>query len=313
MNALTHHNQNSIQLLLAIMLGLFSISAASGQIFVTDTGNGTTGAGSIGEYPISGGSGNASFVSGLTNPYGITAVGSDLFVAYGSKIVEYNSSGGVVNPSVVSGLTGADYIASSGSDLFVTQFFSNGSSEISEFNTSGGVVNPSIALPAGSSPLTGLAVSGSNVFVVDYGTGTIGEYTTSLALENASFITDTELPLAIAASATDIYVFNGGNGLVSDYSTSGTLESSNFLSSSLPVSALAVSGSDLFVLSQYVGSGTVGEYSTTGGDSNPSLIQSVPGYEDGLTVVAVPEPSTYVTLLGGLCLLAFFGNVRARR
>jgi len=57
---------------------------------------------------------------------------------------------------------------------------------IGEYTTSGVTVNP--ALITGLSNPQGIVVSGSNLFVVNFGYGTIGEYTTSGATVNASLV-----------------------------------------------------------------------------------------------------------------------------
>ena len=92
---------------------------SSGQIFVSNNGNGT-----IGEYNLDGTTVNASLVSALHGAQGVAVSGSDLFVANFSSgtIGEYTTSGATVNASLISGLSGPIGIAVSGSDLFVANF-----------------------------------------------------------------------------------------------------------------------------------------------------------------------------------------------
>src|SRR5437868_2499589 len=102
---------------LFVFLGTLLAEQARGQIFVTNTGTGT-----IGEYDYNtGGTINASLVSGLSFPWGIAVSGANLYVANNTAetIGEYNAiTGAAVNPSLVSGLYGPDGIALSGSNLF---------------------------------------------------------------------------------------------------------------------------------------------------------------------------------------------------
>lgn len=92
---------------------------------------------------------------------------------------------------------------------------------------------------------------------------------------------------------------NGGNLSVKYYSVGDPFSSSysatglagTLASQTFTASAIAFSGSDLSILSSYLGySATLdGKY-----PSNPDL---------SITVSAIPEPSTYAALLGGLALI----------
>src|SRR5450759_3276105 len=60
----------------------WGIAVSGSNLFVTSSGNGTSGDGTIGEYnAITGATVNASLVSGLNQPSGIVVSGPDLFVA----------------------------------------------------------------------------------------------------------------------------------------------------------------------------------------------------------------------------------------
>ena len=73
-----------------------------------------------------------------------------------------------------------------GDYIFVANY--GGPSKIGEYTTSGDTVNASLV--SGSSYSTGMAASGSDLFVItNYATGTIGEYTTAGAVVNASLLT----------------------------------------------------------------------------------------------------------------------------
>ena len=83
---------------------------------------------------------------------------------------------------------------------------------IREYTTSGATVNASL-IPGGLSVPLGIAMSGSNLFVVNQGlfvgnSGTIGEYTTSGATINASLIMGLNKPCGIAVSGGNLFVTN---------------------------------------------------------------------------------------------------------
>jgi hypothetical protein len=129
--------------------------------------------------------------------------GSNLFVTSFGKIGEYTTSGATVNASLITTVSTPQGIALSGGNLFVTDW-STGT--IGEFTTLGVTVNASlISVAPGPADI---AVSGSNLFVSNIGTydgttyvpnsGTIGEYTISGAVVNASLITGVNYPYGIA-------------------------------------------------------------------------------------------------------------------
>lgn len=64
------------------------------------------------------------------------------------------------------------------------------------YTTAGAPVNPTLI--AGLSNPTGVAVSGSSLFVSNYGTGTVAEYTTSGTPVNPTMITGLSSPTGIA-------------------------------------------------------------------------------------------------------------------
>ena len=78
------------------------------NIYVANDDNGI-----IGEYGLDGSTINASLISGLRNPNGITILGDNLFVANQNPgtIGEYTTSGAMVNASLIMGLGNTGYIA----------------------------------------------------------------------------------------------------------------------------------------------------------------------------------------------------------
>jgi hypothetical protein len=259
-------------------------------------------------------------------------------------IGEYNLDGSTVNASLISGLDKPYGIAVSGGDLFVAN---NGNGTIGEYNLDGTPINASLISGLGSP--TEIAVSGGDLFVVNTAGSegeTIGEYTTSGVTVNAALITKGGggggNPLGFAVSGGDLFVENLDGDEISEYNIDGTLmliKTSLIPGLSNPLE-ITVSGNDLFVQS----SGKIGEYTTSGGTINATLVSAVEGTSiavsgGGLFVahdntgtiieyttsgalvnaalvsgldgplgiaVVIPEPTTLaLTGLGGLSLMLF--------
>src|SRR5438309_1036819 len=80
---------------------------------------------------------------------------------------------------------------------------------IGEYTSTGAAVNP--ALISGLSRPLCIAVSGSDLFVVNFGSGmngAIGRYTTMGAPVNAALIAGLSFPDGIAVSGSDLFVSN---------------------------------------------------------------------------------------------------------
>jgi len=117
--------------------------------------------------------------------------------------------------------------------------FPLGEDTIGEYTTSGATVNASLI--SGLTGPDGIAVSGSDLFVVNLLDGTIGEYTTSGATVNAALISGLSFPEGIAVSGSDLFVANTGSGTIGAYTTSGATVNASLISGlSTPV-FLAVS------------------------------------------------------------------------
>jgi hypothetical protein len=80
------------------------------------------------------------------------------------------------------------------------------SGTIGEYNLDGTTVNASLV--SGLNAPEGLAMSGGDLFVVNYGNNTIGEYTTSGGTVNASLVSGLSYPDSLAMSGGDLFVAN---------------------------------------------------------------------------------------------------------
>jgi hypothetical protein len=155
---------------------------------------------------------NASFITGLGDPYGLLLSGNTLFVANegdseGTTIGEYNATtGAVINANFITGLTGPFGLALSGNTLFVSNVSSG---TIGEYNaTTGAVINANFI--TGLNEPGGLALSGNSLFVANIGGGngtTVGEYNaTTGAVINANFITGLVEPYGLLLSGNTLFV-----------------------------------------------------------------------------------------------------------
>ncbi|HEY1806589.1 MAG TPA: immunoglobulin domain-containing protein [Terracidiphilus sp.] len=192
----------------------------------------------IGEYTTLGTTVNASLITGLTNASSIAISGNYLFVtSYGpsngmGSIGEYTTTGATVNATLVSGLNAPDGIAVSGNNLFVSNLGpagidgnQPGPGTIGEYATTGVVENA--MLVSGLVEPVGIAVSGSNLFVlsegpedlIGYNQGSIGEYTTTGAAVNATLVSGLNEPASIAVLGTDLFVTYGSS--ITQITTSG--------------------------------------------------------------------------------------------
>jgi hypothetical protein len=147
---------------------------------------------------------------------------------------------------------------------------------------------------------SGIVLSGSNLFVTNQATGTLGEYNaTTGAVVNASLVSGLSQPWAIAVSGTNLFVTNLGNGTIGEYTTSGGTVNPSLVSGLNWPYGIAVSGSNLFVVNNLTD--TIGEYTTSGGTVNPSLVSGLGGPAN---IAVTPEPSSIALLAAGAVGLA---------
>ncbi|MGH8093685.1 MAG: beta strand repeat-containing protein [Chthoniobacterales bacterium] len=261
------------------------------EIFLT--GIGSQGGGIAGAYTLTGWTLNPTLVSGLFDPVGLAVSGNDLFVLdnmAGVKpgtVGEYDATTGApVNLALISGLPDPSGIAISGSMIFLTiNNDSAGTAQVAEYTTGGVLVNAAL-ITGLQVPATGIAVSGSDLYVVDHGSETVGKYTTSGGSINPALIT-LNAPGQIAVEGTNLFVISPEDETVYNYTTSGVFVNSWKVTNSYPI-GLAVSGTDVFVTD--LDNETVREYTTTGVLVNNALISGVSDLL-GITISAVGAPT----------------------
>ena len=189
------------------------IAVSGSNLFVANHASGT-----IGEYDITTGQAvNMTLVSGLgaNNPQGIVVSGSDLFVANlaSGTIGEYNAiSGATINASLVTGLSGRFYCCRVWITTVCHKRVQRHGRRIHVGSHAWTLASSTPSFVSGLNGETcGLAVSGSNLFVVNswQGSGTIGEYdiTTGQAV-NTALVSGLNNPLGLAVSGSNLFVTN---------------------------------------------------------------------------------------------------------
>ena len=121
--------------------------------------------------------------------------------------------------------------------------------------------------------LASATAHGQLIFVANSNNNTVGEYTTSGAVVNASLVSGLSDPYGIAVSGSDLFVTNQNTGTIGEYTTSGAVVNASLVSGLSDPFGVAVSGSDLFVTNYY--NNTIGEYTTSGAVVNASLVSGL--------------------------------------
>jgi hypothetical protein len=100
---------------------------------------------------------------------------------------------------------------------------------IGEYTTSGATVNPSLI--SGFNYPVSMAISGNNLFVLNYYDGTIGKYNLDGTVVNASLISGLGVYNSqdIAISGERLYVANEYTGTIGEYTTDGTIVNASLI------------------------------------------------------------------------------------
>lgn len=178
-----------------------AIAVTSGGIYL-----GGAEGGYIQKFPLRGGGyvfNSGGFIGDPNDPISFAITSSNIFVlnaitngspGAGGSIAEFNLDGTAAssNPSsqIITGLQSPVGLAVSGSNVFFTEQFVN---SVFDFNTTTNtlttLISDAVTSNANLSDPAQLAVDGSNLYVVNAGNGTVGEFTTSGDVVNASLIT----------------------------------------------------------------------------------------------------------------------------
>src|ERR1035438_6738088 len=118
----------------------------------------------------------------------------------------------------------------------------------------------------------------AQIFVVNEGTGMIGEYNLDGTTVNASLVSGVFNATGLAVSGGDLFVANQNGlnvGTIGEYTTSGGTVNASLVSGLNYPIGIAVSGGHLFVANEV--NGTIGEYTTSGATVNAALVSGLNG------------------------------------
>ena len=119
-----------------------------------------------------------------------------------------------------------------------------------------------------------LGLSASSLFTGDTGTGTVTQYNLSGETVNKSVISNVT-PTCIATSGSDLYVADARTGTIGKYTSDGTVVNARLITGVQGVLGIAVSGSNLYVIDRV--KGAISQYTTSGQVVNPTLISGQRG------------------------------------
>jgi len=105
-------------------------------------------------------------------------------------------------------------------------------------------------------------VARGQIFVSDWSSGKVGEWTTSGSSVNSSLITGLSEPNGIAASGGYLYVVNKQANTIGKYTMSGQVVDASFITGLSGPTQLIASGTSLYVMN--TSNTTIGKYSTAG-------------------------------------------------
>ncbi len=325
----SHNKMNKSTLGTLVFASITALAAASAQaqdIYVSDLYGGA-----ISEYTISGNSVATPLTSdsSLGDPFGMVISGNDLYVDnYASDTIsEYNATTGASMGTIITNPAfdqPADMLLN-GDDLYVANIGgsntpNNGS--VYEYNILTGTMigsGPLISTGLNYSEYLALSANGQDLYVSSW-TG-VNEYNaaTGALIGGKPLISGQENVSGIAVNGNDLYVVDRDNGTVTLFNaTTGKEIGKKPLISGLdsPRDVVYYNG-DLYVSD--VGTNSIIEYNATTGQkigSSCMLICSDDPYSFIINAdpptSAVPEPSTWAMLLGGLLLFVFVRRVRSR-
>ncbi len=298
------------------VLGVGVVSSAplpaAAQIFVTDSlGNKIT------TYHFDGSIANPTLVAGLQAPYGLAISGTDLFVVNSSNntLGMYTTAGAVQKASLIANLGGPQVVSVSGNSLFVSTQFSTRISLYFLSGTTASLGNASLA--TGFDYITGIGVSGSNLFVLDAGnnvadgSGSVAMYTisgTTATLVNGALITGLNVPSGMAVHGSDLYItdfYDGASssGSIQKFTVSGSTATGGLLVGGSLVNfpnAIAVTddASTLFITNSGPGpadGGSIGEFTSSGDTVNAALVTGLSSNLLGIAVAGNAAPTVSIT------------------
>jgi hypothetical protein len=133
-----------------------------------------------------------------------------------------------------------------------------------------------------------------DIFVTNWDTGRVGQYSNAGATINASLVTGLNNPTAVGVSGSYLVVENYSTGIIGEWTLGapGTVTSPfpNLITGLTDARGIAVNGADVYVVNHSGGNGVVARYTLgatpgTISSSNPGVITGLTGNPNGLAVV----------------------------
>jgi|694.fasta_scaffold78087_4 streptogramin lyase len=168
----------------------------------------------------------------------------------------------------------ANGLRESCADNFGNLFIADSSNGVIRKVNSGGIISTFISSGL-SSPFGICADSSENVYVSNFGNGTIGKYSSTGSVINASLISGLSNPYGICLdSAGNLYIGNYGSSTLGKYSSTGTVINASLISGlSSPTGVYVDDAGSIYVTE--ASSGTLAKYSATGSSINSNLIPGI--------------------------------------
>jgi hypothetical protein len=115
----------------------------------------------------------------------------------------------------------------------------------------------------------------AQIFVANYGNGTVGAYNTDGTTLTASLVTGLVGSSDVAVAGADLFVADANASVIGEYTTGGTTVNPALvqLSGAGDPNFITVAGTDVYVTNQ--SAGTIGEYTTAGATVNSSLVMGL--------------------------------------
>lgn len=242
-------------------------------------------AGTVGLYNDSTGATiNASFITGLSSPYGITHDSTSIFVSSSNTgiISKYDlATGTSTASSFISGLTGLTGLQAHNGILYVA----TSAGTISTYDAVTGTQIQASLLSVGG--IRFFEIYNNQLYVPDFANNVIGIYGLDGSTIDADFATPHD-PSDIAFSGNSMFVTSSNQGWVVEYNLTtgvGNLLITSGLSN--PVGIATNSDGNLLVADLF---GPVSLYDTNGELISETFLAGA-DWPIGLDVITVPEPS----------------------
>jgi sugar lactone lactonase YvrE len=234
---------------------------ASGNIYVTNSGNGT-----VAKYAAGGGAPTLTISNGINTPEAVAvdATGK-IYVANSTSntVTTYTNAGAPTTPTI-SGLSGPGGVAVDAMGNIDVSNFSNNT--VTQYTSAGAPTGFVLSIQVSNPFGVALDMNG-NFYVVNHGDATLSEYASTGGMPTLN-IGSQNGPVGDALDASgNIYIANSGNNTVNEYSPNGTLRLTITVGVNSPTGVAVDASGNIYVVNQP--NNTVTEYAPTGG--NPIL------------------------------------------